>query len=100
MSDIRQIIQKPVITEKSTRLKETSNKYVFRVDVKANKRQIKRAVEELFNVHVLDVKTAMYRGKRTVVMNRAGRFEGLKPRWKKAIVRLAEGETIDVFDVV
>ncbi len=100
MTDIRMIIQKPVITEKSTQLKETSNKYVFKVDPSANKRQIKQAVEQLFNVNVLDVKTAVYRGKRTVVMNRAGRFEGLKPTWKKAIVTLADGETIEIFDVV
>ncbi len=100
MSDIRLIIQKPLITEKGTRLKETSNKYVFKVHPKANKRQIKQAIEDLFNVHVKDVRTAIYLGKRTVVMNRRGRFEGRKPTWKKAIVTLAEGETIDLFDVV
>ncbi len=100
MSDIRMIIQKPIITEKSTVLKETSNKYVFKVDPSANKKQIKRAVEELFNVTVLDVKTAVYRGKRSVVMNRAGRFEGIKPTWKKAFVTLAEGDNIEIFDVV
>ncbi len=70
------------------------------MDVKANKRQIKKAVEELFEVKVTDVRTAIYRGKRAVVMNRKGRFEGYKPNWKKAFVTLAEGETIDVFDVV
>ena len=100
MSDIRMIIQKPVITEKGATLKETSNRYVFRVDIKANKRQIKKAVEELFDVKVTDVRTAIYRGKRSVVMNRKGRFEGYKPNWKKAYVTLAEGETIDIFDVV
>lgn len=100
MSDIRMIIQKPIITEKSTGLKETSNKYVFKVDPSANKKQIKRAVEELFNVTVLDVKTAVFRGKRSVVMNRAGRFEGIKPAWKKAFVTLAEGDNIEIFDVV
>jgi len=100
MRDIRMIIQKPVITEKGATLKEQSNRYVFRVDVKANKRQIKKAVEELFDVKVMDVRTAIYRGKRTVVMNRRGRFEGYKPNWKKAFVTLAEGETIDIFDVV
>ena len=100
MSDIRMIIQKPIITEKSTGLKEASNKYVFRVDPSANKKQIKQAVEELFNVSVLDVKTAVYRGKRSVVMNRAGRFEGLKSAWKKAYVTLAEGDSIEIFDVV
>jgi large subunit ribosomal protein L23 len=100
MRDIRMIIQKPVITEKGATLKEAANRYVFRVDIKANKRQIKKAVEELFSVKVKDVRTAIYRGKRSVVMNRRGRFEGYKPNWKKAFVTLAEGETIDIFDVV
>jgi large subunit ribosomal protein L23 len=98
--DIRLIIQKPVVTEKSTSLKEDFNRYVFRVDVKANKRQIKKAVEELFEVKVKDVRTAVIRGKRSVVMNRRGRFEGYRPNWKKAYVTLAEGDNIDIFEVV
>ena len=98
--DIRLIIQKPVVTEKSTSLKEDFNRYVFRVEVKANKRQIKKAVEELFEVKVKDVRTAVIRGKRSVVMNRRGRFEGYRPNWKKAYVTLAEGDNIDIFEVV
>ncbi len=100
MSDIRLIIQKPIITEKSTELKEASNRYLFRVDLHANKRQIKRAVEELFDVHVKKVATAVYRGKPKVVMNRSGRFAGYSANWKKAYVTLAAGDTIDIFDVV
>ena len=100
MSDVRLIIQKPLITEKGTQLKETSNRYVFCVDQNANKRQIKKAVEETFNVRVKDVRTAVYRGKPRVVMNRAGRFAGKRVNWKKAFVTLAEGDKIDVFDVV
>jgi len=100
MSDIRLIIQKPLVTEKGTQLKETSNRYVFRVDARANKRQIKKAVEETFKVRVLDVRTAVYRGKPKVVMNRAGRFAGKTAEWKKAFVTLAQGDKIDVFDVV
>ncbi len=98
--DIRLIIQKPVVTEKSTALKEDFNRYVFRVDVKTNKRQIKKAVEELFEVKVKDVRTAVIRGKKSVVMNRRGRFEGYRPNWKKAYVTLAEGDKIDIFEVV
>jgi large subunit ribosomal protein L23 len=94
------IIQKPVVTEKSATLKESSNRYVFRVDLKANKRQIKKAVEELFEVKVKDVRTAVYRGKYAVVMNRRGRFQGYRPNWKKAFVTLEEGDSIDLFDVV
>jgi large subunit ribosomal protein L23 len=100
MSDIRLLIQKPLITEKGTQLRESSNRYVFRVDTGANKRQIKRAVEETFKVKVLDVRTANYLGKPRVVMNKSGRFVGTKKNWKKAFVTLAEGEKIDVFDVV
>ena len=100
MSDIRFIIQKPIITEKSAELKESSNRYLFRVDINANKRQIKQAVEELFDVKVVDVRTAVYRGKMSVVMNRAGRFTGRKSSWKKAYVTLEEGNSIEVFDVV
>jgi large subunit ribosomal protein L23 len=100
MSDIRLIIQKPIITEKSTQLKESNNRYLFKVDLRANKRQIKKAVEELFDVHVRKVTTTVYRGKPKVVMNRAGRFSGFGANWKKAYVTLAPGETIDIFDVV
>jgi len=100
MSDIRLIIQKPLITEKGTLLKETSNRYVFRVDAQANKRQIKKAVEETFKVKVKDVRTAVYQGKPRVVMNRSGRFAGKTGEWKKAFVTLAQGDKIDVFDVV
>jgi large subunit ribosomal protein L23 len=100
MSDIRLLIERPIITEKSTELKEASNRYLFRVSPNANKRQIKKAVEELFNVRVTRVTTAVYRGKPKVVMNRAGRFSGKAPNWKKAYVTLAAGDTIEVFDVV
>jgi large subunit ribosomal protein L23 len=100
MSDIRTIVHKPIITEKGAQLKEKSNKYVFKVHLKANKRQIKQAIEQLFSGNVIEVKTAVYRGKQATVMNRAGRFSGLKPAWKKAIVTLAAGQTIDIFDVV
>lgn len=100
MNNVRLIVQRPIITEKSTILKEASNRYVFRVDPRANKREIKQAVEKLFNVNVLKVTTAVYRGKVSVVMNRSGRFVGRKPTWKKAYVTIAEGETIDIFDVV
>ena len=99
-TDIRLLIQKPLVTEKSTALKETDNRYLFKVDLRANKRQIKEAVEELFNVRVVKVTTAVYRGKPKVVMNRSGRFVGRGPNWKKAYVTLADGDSIDVFDVV
>jgi len=98
--DIRMLIERPIVTEKGTALKESMNRYVFRVDVHANKLQIKKAVERMFGVKVVDVRTAIYRGKHVVIMNRAGRFEGYKSNWKKAFVTLAPGESIDLFDVV
>lgn len=100
MSDVRHIVHRPVITEKTAGLKEGHNRYVFRVDARANKRQIKAAIEQLFEVKVKDVRTAIIRGKASTVMNRSGRFTGYKPNWKKAFVTLAEGDTIDLFDVV
>lgn len=98
--DIRMLIERPVVTEKGTALKESMNRYVFRVDVRANKLQIKKAVERMFGVKVKDVRTAIYRGKHVVIMNRSGRYEGYKSNWKKAFVTLAPGESIDLFDVV
>ena len=100
MKDIQRIILKPVITERSTNLKEASNKFVFEVDPRANKREIKAAVEKLFKVTVKDVKTAIIRGKTKTTFMRSGRFTGKRPDRKKAIVRLAAGENIDIFDQV
>ena len=100
MSDIRLVIQRPIITEKSTEMKEANNRYVFKVDLNANKRQIAQAVEALFDVRVKRVTTTVYRGKPKTVMNKAGRFSGKAPNWKKAYVTVAEGDSIEVFDVV
>ncbi len=98
--DIRLLIKKPIITERSTALKQAKNRYLFKVDPHANKREIKMAVEAMFTVRVKDVRTAMYKGKPKVVMRKSGRFTGKAASWKKAYVTLAEGQTIDVFDVV
>lgn len=100
MKDIRRIIIKPVITERSTNLKELSNKFVFEVDTRANKREIKQAVEKLFNVTVKDVKTATIHGKTKTTFMRGGRFTGKRPDRKKAFVTLASGQSIDIFDQV
>ncbi len=89
-----QIIRKPIITEKSTRLLDTENKYAFRVDPRANKMEIKEAVEGLFNVKVVDVTTMNVRGK---PKQRRFREGGKRANWKKAIVRLREGDSIELF---
>ncbi len=100
MADISRIIFKPVITERTTSLKESSNKFVFEVDPKANKREIKHAVEKLFKVTVKEVRTSIMRGKMKTTFMRAGRFTGKRPDRKKAIITLAKGENIEIFDQV
>ena len=100
MTDIRKILFKPVITERSAMLKEADNKFVFEVDPRANKREIKSAVEKLFGVTVLQVRTAVLRGKPKTTFMRSGRFTGKRPDRKKAYVTLAKGENIDIFDQV
>jgi large subunit ribosomal protein L23 len=100
MADIRRIIFKPIITERSAMLKEMDNKFVFEVDVRANKREIKTAVEKLFKVTVKDVRTSVMKGKTKTTFMKGGRFTGKRPDRKKAIVTLASGENIDIFDQV
>ena len=91
------ILKSPVVTEKSVILKEDSTDaedrnqgqvLTFRVDTKADKTEIKKAVEEIFNVKVASVRTVNYEGK----MKRRGRLEGRRPNWKKAYVTLRKGE--------
>ena len=100
MVNINKVIFKPVITERSTNLKEKSNKFVFEADTRANKKQIKEAVEGVFKVKVLKVNTNIMRGKVKTTFRKAGRFTGKRPDRKKAIVSLAKGDTIDIFDQV
>jgi large subunit ribosomal protein L23 len=83
-----QIIRRPLVTEKSTMLREGSNVIAFEVDPKANKIQVKNAVEELFKVKVAEVRLFNVRGKK----KRMGRYEGKRRDWRKAYVRLSEGE--------
>ncbi|MGQ9780587.1 MAG: 50S ribosomal protein L23 [Bacillota bacterium] len=89
------IIKRPIVTEKSNRLME-QNKYCFVVDPKANKHQIKQAVEEIFKVKVVAVNTMRMQGK----IKRLGRSEGKRPDWKKAVVTLAPGNRIQFFEGV
>ena len=86
------IIRKPLLTEKTTDLRE-ENKYVFRVDRDATKPEIKEAIEAVFSVKVVSVNTMNVLGKK----KRQGRFVGKRADWKKAIVKLAEGQSIDQF---
>jgi large subunit ribosomal protein L23 len=88
-----QTIRRPLLTEKGTAMSDTGSKVLFEVDKDANKIEIKRAVEKIYSVKVSSVKTQVVRGK----LKRVGRHLGRRPNWKKAIVTLAEGKTIDFF---
>ncbi len=96
MKDPREIILQPVITEKSMYLKEKNNQVTFWVHPDANKIEIKKAVEDLFNVKVEKVQTIRVKGK----PKRIYRYEGRRSVRKKAIVRLAPGHTIEFFETV
>ena len=94
MKELYEIIRRPLVTEKSTQQKETSRQYAFEVNRKANKNEIQSAVERLFKVKVLEVRTCNVLGK----VKRLGRKYGKRPDWKKAIVTLKEGERIEFFE--
>jgi large subunit ribosomal protein L23 len=96
MKTATQVIKKPLLTEKGTRLKEEANQYLFRVDKRANKIEIKRAIEELFKVTVVDVRTLPVQGK----AKRLGRFQGKMPDWKKAIATVKAGDSIELYEGV
>ena len=83
-----QVIRRPLVTEKSTMLREDTNVIAFEVDPNANKIEVKKAVEELFKVKVEEVRLFNVRGK----MKRMGRWAGKRRDWRKAYVRLKEGE--------
>jgi len=92
--DLYQIIKRPLVTEKGTKQKEQSNQLAFEVDRRANKILVRNAIEDIFKVKVLSVRTMNVRGKE----RRVGRNVGRKADWKKAIVRLAPGENIEFFE--
>jgi large subunit ribosomal protein L23 len=94
--DIYNVIKEPHIAEKVNLQKKLFNQLTFKVDRRANKVEIKNAVERIFKTKVLDVKTLNIKGKK----RRIGRNIGKKPNWKKAIVRLAPGEKVEFFEGV
>lgn len=93
----KEILIKPIITEKAETLSEGLNKYSFIVHKKANKIEIKKAVETMYNVQVAAVNTMILPGKIKSRTTRAGVLQGRKPAYKKAVVTLASGEDIDFF---
>jgi large subunit ribosomal protein L23 len=92
--DPRDIIRIPAVTEKNNRMRMEENVYVFEVLPSANKIEIRKAVEQIFNVKVVSVNTQNLLGK----MKRMGRFSGRRSSWKKAMVRLKTGDSIEIFE--
>jgi large subunit ribosomal protein L23 len=95
--NIEKIILKPIITEKMTDLGESLNRFGFIVDRKANKIQIKTAVEEMYDVTVENVNTMRFKGKNKSRFTKTGIISGRTPSFKKAIVTLSEGDTINFY---
>jgi large subunit ribosomal protein L23 len=97
--EIDKVIVEPVITEKTNRLMEqTPKKYVFKVDKRANKHEVMKALHELFSVRPVQCNIVNVKGKPRTVRSRSGYRVGNTGDWKKAIVTLAEGEKIDIFE--
>lgn len=88
---------KPIVTEKATKLTEKLNRYTFRVSLEANKYQIKDLVEQLYGVKVVNVNTAVVRGKNKSRWTKSGLLRGNTSAWKKAFITVGEGQTIDFF---
>jgi large subunit ribosomal protein L23 len=96
MGEIFSIIKRPLLTEKGAIQREAANKYLFEVDRRANKIQVRNAVEKIFKVKVEDVHTINVKGK----VKRVGRNIGKRPDWKKAVVTLKTGEKIEIIEGV
>jgi len=94
--ELYSIIKRPLVTEKSTIARDEANKYAFEVDARANKIEIRKAVETIFKVKVVNVRTMNFAGKK----KRMGRIVGRKSDWKKAIITLAPGASIGIFENV
>jgi large subunit ribosomal protein L23 len=94
MPTLHRTIVRPLITEKSSAAYQDRGEYTFEVHVDASKPQIRSAIEQLFGVKVVDVWTSNQRGKE----KRMGKTVGKRPNWKKAIVKLREGDTIEIFE--
>jgi large subunit ribosomal protein L23 len=94
------ILIKPLVTEKMTAIMESENKYGFIVDHNANKIEIAKAIKKRFEVDVVAVNTIKYKGKTKTQFTKRGRFTGKTPQFKKAIITLKEGQTLDLFEEV
>jgi large subunit ribosomal protein L23 len=94
---LSEVLIKPILTEKANNQQEKLRRYAFKVARKANKLEIKKAVEEFYGVTIIDVNTAVIPGKNKTRYTKKGFVQGQKPAFKKALVTVAEGETIDLY---
>lgn len=95
-----EILKKPILTEKASLLTEKLNRFAFKVDHRANKLQIKSAIEQMYGVNVEAINTMVVSGKAKNRYTKAGFVSGRTPKYKKAIVTLKEGETIDFYSTI
>ena len=94
---LSEVLVKPILTEKANAQQEKLRRYAFKVDRRANKLEIKKAVEEFYGVNVIDVNTAVVPGKNKTRYTKAGFIQGMKGAYKTALVTVADGETIDLY---
>lgn len=94
---LSEVLVKPILSEKANAQQEKLHRYAFKVNRRANKLEIKKAVEEFYGVNVVDVNTAVVPSKKKSRMTKSGILSGSKPAYKKALVTVAEGDTIDLY---
>ncbi len=94
---LSEVLIKPIVTEKSNKLTDERRVYAFRVNRRANKLEIKKAVEDFYGVNVTEVNTVVVPGKTKTKFTKGGFISGRKPAFKKAYVAVAEGDTIDLY---
>ncbi|MEI6583806.1 MAG: 50S ribosomal protein L23 [Chitinophagia bacterium] len=94
---LTEVLIKPILTEKANSQQESLRRYAFKVDRRANKLEIKKAIEQFYGVNVVDVNTAVVPGKNKTRYTKAGFIQGMKGAYKKALVTVASGESIDLY---
>jgi large subunit ribosomal protein L23 len=94
---LSEVLVKPILTEKANSQQDKLRRYAFRVNRKANKLEIKKAVEDFYGVTVTDVNTSVVPGKNKTRFTKAGYVQGRKPAYKKAMITVADGESIDLY---
>ena len=97
---LSEVLVKPILTEKANGQQDKLRRYAFRVNRKANKLEIKKAVEDFYGVTVIDVNTSVVPGKNKTRFTKAGYVQGRKPAYKKAMITVAEGESIDLYAAI